>query len=322
MGDESTETATVTTATVDNEIKFTKPEPKVDATVHGQPAQQPPVETKTPDGEATKKTDPDEKTRSVAQLAKLSADNRNKQAIIDKLQGEINAKKADGEKTAELQSELDAIKKNPRLLLKYGKSFEEILKNLSEDDEDDDPRYKELKERLDRQDEEKKKQDEEKKTREEREKEENEQKAADAGNANISRFLKEEGVKPGADGSPRWAACGANSTVANDARVAVLKQLEEWKIKPADAAEEDIKSMLSEYFDQYEVSERKRLEPVIAALGYVKGNGEKKGNNEDEVFSFSRQQESSPQRQQQSTPAVGAANAEPPKSKAMEFTKG
>ncbi len=107
------------------------------------------------------------------------------------------------------------------------------------------------------------------------------------------------------------------------ARLAVLAQLDEWKIDIGTVSEDDVKGMLREYLDQRETSERKAFDARASKLGYVKkgaASGEKNENNGEDVFQFSRAKPSqTTERREQQTASNGVASA--PKKIALEFTK-
>jgi hypothetical protein len=214
------------------------------------------AEPVTPTAEPVKVEPKPESPNVIAALAKASNESRltkkqlaERDATIATLQAELETAKAGGSKASEIQAELDAIIARPGLLLKKGKTFQEILDSIAEPDAVADPKLTELEQRLAARE----KADQEAKEAADKAKQEQSERDIAAGNENarkyVATFAATEGVKLGQDGVERWALVSMDASAIERARVEVLEYVTKNNIEQTD---ENVQGLLAQAFDQME----------------------------------------------------------------------
>lgn len=275
----------------------------------------------------TEPAKPPESPNVIAALAKASNESRltkkqlaERDVTIATLQAELETAKTGGTKAAELQAELDAIIARPGLLLKKGKSFQEILDSIAEPDSVADPKLTELEQRLAAREQADKdaKDAADKATQERTEREITE--ANDNARKNIAAFVAAEGVKPGQDGTARWAMVSMDDTAVERARTEVLKYVTENKVEPTN---ETIESLLSQAFDQMEQVAREEVTKRYERLKPASTTVPERRSNESFVTDRPSQDQAAVQlRHEPGITAAIRSNPLPPPSapKAPSFT--
>ena len=199
----------------------------------------------------------------IKQLTKASAAERRANALVADLKTKLEAATGSATELQQQAALLAEIKKNPRKLLDLGLTWDAVLDAISGKEEaPEDPRLvaqaaemKKLQERLDARDK------AEKDAAEKAAKDAHEAQVAEA-RAGIEATIKEEGVKPDADGFPRWAIVSQDPASAQTAMDAVVGFIAENKLTVTDA---EARELAIQARDQMEAHERKRAAPLLAA---------------------------------------------------------
>lgn len=207
----------------------------------------------------------------VSALAKASAAERlTKKQVAERdtqiatLRAELDAAKANGDKTAAIERELADIVANPGLLLKKGKSFDEILASIANTElTPTDPKIAELEARVNAQDEANKAA--QAKADAERAERENADMAAsnEYARKNITALIADEGVKPDATGIERWALVSTDTGAVERARLEVLKYITE---SEPDANGARARDLVCQALDQMEKVAREETATRAARL--------------------------------------------------------
>lgn len=256
---DSTVTATATPTTVAPTNGFTSEPIKVAETV----VSDPPAQTTT----APIEPKPDvisalAKANQEARLTKRAVEERN--VKIAELTKELEAARELGGRTSALEKELADIYARPSLLMKKGKTFEEILNDLGRADEEPaDPRLVAIEAKLAEQEKAAKEAAEraEKDKTERQQREEIEMNAR--ARANVTELIKEEGVKPDATGNERWALVSMDDTAVDRAILEVRKYIAE---KEPQAGSDRARELVCSALDQMETVAREETTQRAAKL--------------------------------------------------------
>lgn len=218
----------------------------------------------------------------LKQLTKASASERRANALVAEMTKKLEAATG-GATEAQKKAELfEAVKKNPKLLLEHGLTWDNILDSISgKDDLPDDPRLAKLqaeneaiKKRID--DREKTESD----AREAAAKAQVEAQQA-AALAKVTEVVGAEGDVPGADGLGRWELVQEEPHLIKDA----IKDVVDWMDAEVEAGrakgftQEQALGFVREHLDTYEAKERegkpKRVAKLKAAAAVTKtGTGD------------------------------------------------
>lgn len=292
-----------------------------------------PIDTKTTET-AVGKAEPEKvepkQDNVIAALAKASNEARltkkqiaERDATIESLKAELDAAKAGSAKALEVQAELDAVLKNPGILLKKGKTFQEILDALVEPDAVADPKLTELEQRLAARE----KADAEAKEAADKAELERTEAARnaenDAARKYVASLVASEGFKPAQDGTARWALVSMDDSAVERARVEVLKYITENKVEET---KENVDALLVQAFDQMEQAARDEVTKRYERLKPVTNGSPDPRNTEPHSFA-AHSQDKSETVQPRPVPGITAAirgNPLPPPSgpKAPSFTNG
>jgi len=208
-------------------------------------------------------TAPQADAELIKQLTKASAAERRAQKLVEKLQADLQAATGTATEAQQQAALLADIKKNPRKLLDLGLTWDQVLDAMSDKPaEPEDPRLaaqaaelKKLQDKIEAR---------EKAEADAKEKAERERHEAEVASARsqIQATIEAEGVKPDADGLPRWAVVSQDPTSAQTAMDAVVAFIAENKLTVTDA---EAHELVLQALDQMEATERKRLAPLLAA---------------------------------------------------------
>lgn len=246
-------------------ITLTAPKPAAPAApgTPPAPASAPAAGTEGTPATDTKPNDAAGDAELIKQLTKASAAERRAQKLVEKLQADLKAATGTATEAQQQAALLAEIKKDPRKLAELGLDWDVILDAISgKPPEQEDPRLaatnaelKKLQEKIDA----KEKAETEAKEKAARDRHESEVASA---RTQIQATIESEGVKPDADGLPRWAVVSQDSTAAQTAMDAVVAFIAENKLTVTDA---EAHELVLQALDQMEAAERKRMAPLLAA---------------------------------------------------------
>jgi len=188
------------------------------------------------------------KANQEARMVKKTVAERDSK--IAELTKEIESAREFGIKASNLEKELADIIANPSLLMKKGRTFEEILNSLGKADEPPaDPRLAAIEAKLAEQErlaaERTAQAEKDRAAAVEREETEMQTRAR----ANVSELIKEEGVKPDATGNERWALVSMDDTATDRAILEVRKYIAE---REPNAGNDRARELVCSALDQME----------------------------------------------------------------------